>query len=47
MPGLGSDTTQFLELQRQMQLESRTYETISTMLKVRHDAEMSAIRNMK
>jgi hypothetical protein len=47
MPGLGSETTQFLELQRQMQLETRTFETITTMLKVRHDSEMSAIRNMK
>jgi hypothetical protein len=44
---LGNDTMQFLELQRQMQTESRAFETASTVLKVRHDAAMSSIRNMK
>jgi predicted transcriptional regulator len=38
---------QFLALQNQMQMESRQYNTVSNALKVRHDAAMSAIRNMK
>jgi hypothetical protein len=45
--GLMGDTTQFLELQRQMQQESRAFETASAVLKARHDAAMSAIRNIK
>ncbi|MGD2153672.1 MAG: hypothetical protein PVG79_10425 [Gemmatimonadales bacterium] len=38
---------QFLALQNQMQMEARQYNTVSNALKVRHDAAMSAIRNMK
>ena len=45
--GLLDDSMQFLELQKQMQKESRAFETASTVLKVRHDAAMSSIRNMK
>jgi hypothetical protein len=45
--GLGNETTQFLQLQRQMQLETRAFETASTVLKARHDAAMSAVRNIK
>ena len=45
--GLLGDSMQFLELQRQMQTEMRAFETASTVLKVRHDAAMSSIRNMK
>lgn len=44
---LGSETMQFLEFQRQMQMESRAFETASAVMKSRHDAAMSAIRNMK
>ncbi len=44
---MGSETMQFLELQRQMQTESRAFETASAVMKSRHDAAMSAIRNMK
>lgn len=44
---IGSETTQFLELQRQMQMESRAFETASAVMKSRHDAAMSAVRNMK
>lgn len=44
--GLG-DATQYLELQRSMQAESRAFEAASAVLKSRHDASMSAIRNMK
>ncbi len=45
-PGLG-EATQYLELQRSMQAESRAFEAASAVLKSRHDASMSAIRNMK
>jgi hypothetical protein len=38
---------QFLALQNQMQMESRQYNAVSNALKVRHDAAMGAIRNMK
>lgn len=44
---LGNETVQFLELQRNMQMESRAFETASAVLKSRHDASMAAIRNMK
>jgi hypothetical protein len=45
--GLLGESEQFLELQRQMQMEMRAFETASTVLKTRHDASMSAIRNIK
>lgn len=45
--GLLGESTQFLELQRNMQMESRAFETASAVLKSRHDAAMSAIRNIK
>jgi len=44
---MGGETMQFLELQRQMQMESRAFETASTVMKSRHDAAMAAVRNMK
>jgi len=47
MPTLGGETTQFLQLQRQIQLESQAFETASTVLKVRHDCALHAIQNMK
>lgn len=47
LPGLGSETTQFLQLQRQMLQEQRTFDLMSTILKIRHDSSMTAIRNMK
>jgi hypothetical protein len=46
MPGLGTDVTQYLALQQQMQQEQLTFETMSTVLKVRADSSMTAIRNM-
>jgi hypothetical protein len=46
MPGLGSSTTQYLVLQQKMQQEQLAFETMSTVLKVRADSAMSAIRNM-
>lgn len=45
--GLMGDATQFLELQRNMNMETRAFETASTMMKARHDCMMSSIRNMK
>ena len=45
--GLGGEAQQYLEMQRKVQAESRAFEAASTILKVRHDASMSAIRNMK
>jgi hypothetical protein len=47
MPGIGTETTQYLALQRQMQQEQLAFETISTVLKVRHDTSLTAVRNMK
>ena len=45
--GLLGDTTQYLELQRQMNQETRAFETASAVLKSRHDAAMAAIHNLK
>ena len=44
---LGSDSSQYLQYQMQMTMEMRSFELASTILKNRHDASMSAIRNMK
>jgi hypothetical protein len=46
MPGIGSETTQYLALQRQLQQEQIAFETVSTVLKIRADTSMTAIRNM-
>ena len=46
MPGLGSDVGQYLALQNQMQQEQLAFETASTVLKIRADTSMTAIRNM-
>jgi hypothetical protein len=45
--GLLGDSAQYLQLQQQIQEESRQFETVSAVLKSRHDAAMDAIRNMK
>jgi hypothetical protein len=47
MPGLGSQTTQYLALQQQITNEQLAFETASTIMKVRHDAAAQAIQNMK
>lgn len=44
---LGPEASQFLQYQQQMTSEMRAFELASTILKNRHDASMSAIRNMK
>jgi hypothetical protein len=46
MPGLGSDVGQYLAMQQQLQQEQVSFETVSTVLKIRADSSMSAIRNM-
>jgi len=46
MPGLGSDVGQYLAMQQQMTQEQVSFETVSTVLKIRADSSMSAIRNM-
>jgi len=38
---------QYIELQNEMQQESRTYNTISNVLKTRHDSAKSAINNIR
>jgi hypothetical protein len=45
--GLLGDSAQFLQLQQQIQAETRAFETVSVILKSRHDAAMDAIRNIK
>jgi hypothetical protein len=47
MPTLGTDTTQYLAMQNQIQQEQIAFEMASTVLKVRADSSMSAIRNMQ
>jgi len=47
LPGLGGEAMQFLEFQRQMQAEVRAFETAVTVLKLRHDSTMSAIRTSR
>jgi hypothetical protein len=37
---------QFLQLQRQMNMEQQAFETASAVMKARHDASMAAIRNI-
>jgi len=44
--GLMGDTTAFLQLQRQMNLEQEAFETASAVLKSRHDAAMASIQKM-
>jgi len=44
--GLLGDTSKFLQLQQQMNVESEQFEAISSVMKSRHDASMSAIRNI-
>lgn len=42
-----SDALRYLELQRAIEQESRVFETASNVMKARHDAMMSSIRNLK
>lgn len=45
--GMSAELQQYLALQQQIQAEARTFELASTILKVKHDCAMSAIRNMR
>ena len=47
MPLLGGQTTQYLQMQQQMEAESIAFDLASTVLKVRHDSASKAIENMK
>jgi hypothetical protein len=47
IPGIGSEASQYLALQRQLQQEQIAFETVSTVLKIRSDVSMSAVRNFK
>ena len=47
MGNLLGESRQFLELQRQIQAETRAFEAASAVLKAKHDASMAAIRNIK
>ncbi len=42
----GSNPAQFLQLQQQMNMQQEAWETASAVMKCRHDASMSAIRNI-
>ncbi|HEX4486921.1 MAG TPA: hypothetical protein VH088_11670 [Terriglobales bacterium] len=44
--GLMNDSMQYLQLQKQMNMEQQAFETASSVMKARHDASMAAIRNM-
>lgn len=49
-PGDGSgqnDMRYYLELQQQVMAETRAFETFSNIMKTRHDAASTAIRNLK
>ncbi|MGH9720238.1 MAG: hypothetical protein ACRD8O_08500, partial [Bryobacteraceae bacterium] len=45
--GYMAEMQQFLELQRAVNMEQRQYEAQSNVMKAKHDAAMSAIRNIK
>lgn len=47
MPLLGGQTTQYLQLQQQIEAESTAFNLASTVLKVRSDSANKAIDNMK
>ena len=42
-----NQNVQFLALQQSLQNEARVFQTISNVMKTRHDAAMASIRNMK
>jgi outer membrane lipoprotein SlyB len=44
---MGSDPMQYLRLQQQMNMEARYYDTLSAIMKCRHDSSMSAIKNIQ
>ena len=46
-PTAPSHALEFLELQQAIEREAREFEVASNVLKARHDAAMTAIRNLK
>lgn len=44
---LGSDPSQFLQLQQQMEQQQEAFESVSNVIKARHDAAMAAIQNIR
>jgi outer membrane lipoprotein SlyB len=44
---MGSDPMQYLQLQQQMNMEARYFETISAIMKSRQDCSMAAIKNIQ
>jgi hypothetical protein len=42
-----SEALQYLELQRAISREARHYETLSNVMKARHEAAMNTIRNLR
>ncbi len=42
----GNDPMQFLQLQQQMSMQQEAFESMSAVMKSRHDAAMAAIRNV-
>ena len=48
MPSAGSgDLQYYMHLMEQMQAEARAYQAYSNILTTRHEAAMTAVRNMK
>jgi len=43
---VNNNPIQYLELQQQMLSESRAFETVSNVMKAKHDSAMAAIRNV-
>ena len=44
--GMFAQSMQFLQLQQQMSMQQEAYESVSAVMKSRHDASMAAIRNV-
>jgi hypothetical protein len=44
---MSSDSTYYLQLQQQMEAESRAFQAASNVLKSRHDAAMASIQNIR
>ena len=47
MPTLGTDVTQYLAMQNQLEQEQIAFEMATTVMKIRADSSMAAIRNME
>ena len=45
--GTGNDPNQYLRLQQQMNAQSEALQTVSSVMKSKHDSAMAAINNIK